>query len=194
MTAAVILPISPFWQLRDSCRYDPDLQRLDLSPIWPDPYVRVWILWWYWQQWPTMWTYVLSASAVDKEIPVGVFISCVQLARKYQTARKYQGIYFMSGNDEGQISDTAHWVYRDHRDVHWTTKQTHSDVYDVYIRIHAYTRNVCTQACIRTYRRISKPHSYVQHLWDFLVFDQSYSSTLCACSWSKQTKKLIKNK
>ena len=82
-----------------------------------------------------------SASAVDKEIPVGVFISCVQLARKYQTARKYQGIYFMSGNDEGQISDTAHWVYRDHRDVHWTTGQTHSDV---YIRIHAYTRNVYT--------------------------------------------------
>ena len=70
-------------------------------------------------------------------------------------------------------------VYRDHRDVHWTTRQTHSDVY-----IYGYTRThvMCTQACIRTYRRISKPNSDVQHLWDFLVFDQRHSSTLCACS------------
>ena len=111
----------------------------------PDPYMRVsgWILRWYWQQWPTMWT---SASAVDKEIPVGVFISCVQLARKYQTARKYQGIYFMSGNDEGQISDCA-LVYRDHRDVHRTTRQTHSDV---YIRIHVYIY-VYTYTCKHVY-------------------------------------------
>ena len=141
----------------------------------PDPYMRVWgwILRWYWQQWPTMWT---SASAVDKEIPVGVFISCVQLARKYQTARKYQGIYFMSGNDEGQISDCA-LVYRDHRDVHRTTRQTHSDVYIrihvyMYTRIHKHTHTCNVYTCIRTYSRISKPHSNVQHFWDFLVFDQ----------------------
>ena len=82
-----------------------------------------------------------ESAVVDKEIPVGVFISCVHLGRKYQTARKYQGIYFMSGNDEGQISDCA-LVYRDHRDVHRTTRQTHSDV---YTHIYTHTRNLRTR-------------------------------------------------
>ena len=62
MTAA-LLPISPFWQLRDSrlsgpLRPWPTTLKDRTCPIWggPDPYMRVWgwILWWYWQQWPTM--------------------------------------------------------------------------------------------------------------------------------------------
>ena len=97
---------------------------------------------------------------------MGLFISRgVQLAGKYQTARKYQGIYFMSGNDEGEISDCA-LVYRDHRDLHRTTRQTHSNA---CICIHTHTR---IYVYMYTYRRVSKPHRDMQHLWDFLVFDQ----------------------
>ena len=134
---------------------------------------------------------VSSASVVDKEIPVGVFISCVHLGRKYQTARKYQGIYFMSGNDEGQISDCA-LVYRDHRDVHRTTRQTHSEVY-MYIQVYTRTHVIYVYMCIHTYERVSKPHLDVQHLWDFLVFDQ-LAHPLCvlalqADKLNKQTNK-----
>ena len=151
MTAA-ILPISPFWQLRDKAvttvTYNP--QRLDLSymrGLGSSPYMRVWdwIPRWYrwWQQWPTSWPSVLTEDQQwwRRKCQMGLFISRgVQLAGKYQTARKYQGIYFMSGNDEGEISDCA-LVYRDHRDLHRTTRQTH---FNVCIRIH-------THAYIRVY-------------------------------------------
>ena len=86
MTAA-ILPISPFWQLRDKAvttvTYNP--QRLDLSymrGLGSSPYMRVWdwIPWWYrwWQQWPTSWPSVLTedssgSGSVDKEMPDGAF-------------------------------------------------------------------------------------------------------------------------
>ena len=84
MTAA-ILPISPFWQLRDSSSwavttltYNP--QRLDLSYMrgGPDPYTRVWgwILRWYWQQWPTMWTYVLCISGRQGNTSRGFYLVC----------------------------------------------------------------------------------------------------------------------
>ena len=99
MTAA-ILPISPLWQLRDS-RYDRDLQPSKTEPVlyeggtWPI-YMRVqgWILWWYWQQWPTMCPVCISA-VVDKEIPVGVFISCVH---------SWAGNIRRQGNIKGFIS------------------------------------------------------------------------------------------
>ena len=79
-------------------------------------------------------------------------------------------LFHVRKRDEGQISDCA-LLYRDHRDVHRTARQTHSYVY-IYIRIYTCTHVIYVYTCIHTYGRVSKAHIDVQHLWDFLVFDQ----------------------
>ena len=186
MTAA-ILPISPFWQLRDKAvttvTYNP--QRLDLSYMRGGALAHIW----------GSGTEFLDdtddgnsdlrrgpLSSLRRKCQMWLFISRgVQLAGKYQTARKYQGIYFMSGNDEGEISDCA-LVYRDHRDLHRTTRQTH---FNVCIRIH-------THAYIRVYvyiqTRFKAPQGHAAFM-GFPCFWPTCSFTLCACSSSRQTNK-----
>ena len=90
----------------------------------------------------------------------------------------------MSGNDEGQISDCA-LVYRDHRDVHRTTRQTHSDV---YTHIYTHTRNLRTRVYTYIQTRF-KAALWRAAFMGFPCFWPTCSSTLCACSSSKQTNK-----
>ena len=117
--------------------------------------------------------------------------------RKYQLGflshvSSWPGNIRQQGNIKGFIScqETTKGKYQT---AHWYTETTERCIgpqgrpIPTYIYVYTHTRNVYT--CIRTYRRVSKPHSDVQHLWDFLVFDQLTHPLHCVLAL--QANKLI---
>ena len=176
MTAA-ILPISPFWQLRDKAvttvTYNP--QRLDLSymrGLGSSPYMRVWdwIPRWYrwWQQWPTSWPSVLTedSSGSGRGNARWGFLSLA--------VSSWPGNIRRQGNIKGFIScqETTKGKYQT---AHWYTETTETCIgpqgrpIPTFVYVYTHTR---IYVYMYTYRRVSKPHRDMQHLWDFLVFDQ----------------------
>ena len=102
--------------------------------------------------------------------------------RKYQLGflsrvSTWAGNIRRQGNIKGFIScqETTKGKYQT---AHWYTETTETCIgpqgrpIPTFIHIYTRTHVIYVYACIHTYRRVSKPHSDVQHLWDFLVFDQ----------------------
>ena len=169
MTAA-ILPISPFWQLRDSSRYDPDLQPSKTGPVLYEGGTR-----------PIYEGLGLNSSMILATVTYDVDL-CVS-GGQGNTSR---GFYLVCPagqeiSDSKEISrDLFHVRKRRRANIRLRTgiqrpqRRASDHKADPFQRLYTYTHTrVYTCICIHdTYRRVSKPHRDMQHLWDFLVFDQ----------------------
>ena len=192
LVTAAILPISPLWQLRDSTlRPWPTTLKDWTCPIWGGDLTHIY-------EGPGLNSLMILATVTHNvsclhqcsggqgNTSWGFYLMCPQLGRKYQTARKYQGIYFMSGNETKGKYQTAH-CYTETTETCIGPQGRPIPTY-IYTYIYTHTRNLRIHVYTYIRTRFKAPHRRAAFM-GFPCFWPTCSSTLCACSSSRQTNK-----